>query len=90
MTGIFERTGHDIWQTSSIPKYAHELEHPIEIEDISLRNDADIDPAAVNVKSNTKASAKEIRPFCENIKITKYLATYNRRFSRLPGGKTDD
>jgi hypothetical protein len=52
MTGIFQRTGHDIWQTNSIPKYAHELEHPIEIEDISLRNDADIDPAAVNVKSN--------------------------------------
>ena len=27
--------------------------------------------------SGTKAMAKRVRPFCENIKITKYLATYN-------------
>ena len=27
--------------------------------------------------SGTKATAKRVRPFCENIKITKYLATYN-------------
>jgi hypothetical protein len=37
---------------SSIPKYAYELEYPIEIEDIDLRNDEDVDQAAINFKPN--------------------------------------